>query len=130
MKHVEGLEGKKVCLTKPAYWRNYGDARAREVFAGTHLELVSYRPEGYRARNTATGEHFFLFARYLENAVELKELTHDDIETIIGELLNVWDFCGSECYFWLEKRFEYEISEAQRFNITEEAHKRWNESSK
>lgn len=124
MKHKPGLEGKTVRLTENAVWRNYGDTEARGMLRGAYLRLESYRPEGYNAV-TAKGKHFFLLAKYLETAVEIVELTPDAEREIVGELLNVWNFCGDEAEFWREKRWQYKIADGQQLAIVTTAEKQW-----
>jgi hypothetical protein len=58
-------EGDTVKLTEPARWNNAGEIK--RLPAGTKLQLVSKRPEGFYA-TLSTGGQFFLFSKYLATA--------------------------------------------------------------
>ena len=56
-------------------------------------------------------------------AARLRRL--DAEREIVGELLNVWNFCGDEAEFWREKRWQYKIADGQQLAIVTTAEKQW-----
>lgn len=72
MEFKKGLEGEYVILGhEGARWKNGGQDPV-ELGPGTLLMLSSWRPEGYNCIIADTGEHFFLFEKYLEKSFKVE----------------------------------------------------------
>lgn len=81
MEFKKGIEGTLVMITEEAGWVNFGEVR-ESLPAGTVLRLESWRPEGYNAIIPETGEHFFLFKKYIESGYEVKGGSESFIRTL------------------------------------------------
>ena len=81
MEFKKGIEGTLVMITEEAGWVNFGDAR-ESLPSGTVLRLESWRPEGYNATIAETGEHSFLFKKYIESGYRVKEGSDALVSTI------------------------------------------------
>lgn len=82
MEFKKGIEGTLVMITEEAGWVNFGESR-ESLPAGTILRLESWRPEGYNATIAETGEHFFLFKKYIESGYKVNEGSKAFISTLI-----------------------------------------------
>lgn len=81
MEFKKGIEGTLVMITEEAGWVNFGEDR-ESLPPGTVLRLESWRPEGYNATIAETGEHFFLFKKYIESGYKVKEGSEAFINTL------------------------------------------------
>lgn len=82
MEFKKGIEGTLVMITEEARWVNFGVV-GESLPAGTVLRLESWRPEGYNATIAETGEHFFLFKKYIESGYKVKEGSEAFMSTLI-----------------------------------------------
>ena len=58
-------------------------------------------------------------------------MTPDVRRDLVAELLNVWNFCGSDGEFWREKNAQHpELTEVDRLNVIETADAHWNAPSR
>ena len=81
MEFKKGIEGTLVMITEEAGWVNFGEDR-ESLPSGTVLRLESWRPEGYNATISETGEHFFLFKKYIESGYGVDEGSEAFISTL------------------------------------------------